>query len=361
MRVATILGTRPELIRLSRILPLLDRLLGDRHQVLHTGQNYDPELDGNIRLEFGLRAPDVQVEAGGRSFAGQLAALLPVVEGWLGRFLPDRFLVLGDTNSSLGALVAARMGVPVYHLEAGNRCHGPESPEEVNRRAIDHTATVHLCYSERARTNLLAEGLPLARTFVVGNPLAEVIASDSWRDLEAPAKHGFQAGHYLLVTLHRQENVDDPARLAAFMQALNELCRSLGCPALVSVHPRTRAKIESAGLGPWDRLQLSKPLSFTEFCSLQATAKLVLSDSGTAPEECAILGRPLVVLRDYMERQEILERGGCVLWTDRSPVSLPDAAAAVLGGGSGIVPPDHLPRPVAATVARLLLSPVPPC
>jgi len=363
MRVATILGTRPEIIRLSRILPLLDRLLGEGHQVFHTGQNYDVEMDGNLWREFGLRAPDVRMEAGGGTFAEQLAIFLPPLDTWLRGFRPNRFLVLGDTNSSLGSLVAARMGVPVYHLEAGNRCHGLESPEEVNRRAIDHTATVHLCYSERARANLLAEGLPLARTFVVGNPLAEVLASGTWRDPEAPAKQGFRAGHYLLVTLHRQENVDDPGRLAAFMQALNELCRSLGCPALVSVHPRTRAKFEAAGLGPWDRLQLSKPLSFTEFCSLQAAARLVLSDSGTAPEECTMLGRPLVVLRDYMERQEIWERGGCVLWSPESSTPLETAVAAVLDrpGPPVPVPPEYADRPVAATVARLLLSPVPPC
>ena len=177
MKVATILGTRPELIRLSKIIPLLDKLLGagEGHQVFHTGQNFDPWLDADLWREFGLRAPDVRVEAGGGTFAEQLAIFLPRLEAWLRDFQPDRFLVLGDTNSSVGALIAARLGIPVYHLEAGNRCHGHQSPEEVNRRAIDHTATVHLCYSERARMNLVQEGLPLARTFVVGNPLSEVL------------------------------------------------------------------------------------------------------------------------------------------------------------------------------------------
>ena len=363
MKIATTLGTRPEIIRLSKIIPLLDKLLGDRHGLFHTGQSYDRNMDDAFFEEFGLRAPDVRVEAGGGTFAEQLAIFLPRLEAWLRDFQPDRFLVLGDTNSSLGALIAARLGIPVYHIEAGNRCHGPQSPEEVNRRAIDHTATVHLCYSERARINLIAEGLPLARTFVVGNPLAEVLA-----DRPTIAGVGWERigldGPGILATLHRAENVDDLVRLVSFLDAIQELCVALDVRCLMSTHPRTRVRLSglSGRESTWDRIRFTDPLPFGEFVALEATARLVLSDSGTAPEECVILGSPLVVLRDYMERQEVWERGGCVLWAPGSPTSLLVAAEAVLdrSGPSVHVPSEYAVRPVAATVARLLLSPVPP-
>ena len=292
--------------------------------------------------------------------------------------------ILGDTNSSVGALIAARLGIPVYHLEAGNRCHGHQSPEEVNRRAIDHTATVHLCYSERARMNLVQEGLPLARTFVVGNPLSEVLLDKfaicdrdgrpeptpwmraSW-ERAGLGEPGF------LATLHRAENVDDPERLVAFLDAIQGLCVVEGTKplpghcddgevrCLMSTHPRTRARL-AGGEAKWPSIRFSDPLHFGEFVALEAIAQLVLSDSGTAPEECIILGRPLVVLRDYMERQEVWERGGCALWSPGSPTSLEVAAGAVLdrSGPPVPVPTEYAARPVAATVARLLLSPVPP-
>lgn len=370
MKVATILGTRPEIIRLSKIIPLLDGLLGKDHQVFHTGQNFSPELDSAIAAELGLRAPDVRVEAGGGTFAEQLAIFLPRLEAWLRDFRPDRFLVLGDTNSSIGALIAARLGIPVYHLEAGNRCHGPQSPEEINRRAIDHVSTVHLCYSERARMNLVAEGLPLARTFVVGNPLAEVLASQpipmlpEIRALKADLS--LPDGDFLLATMHRAENVDDPERLSAFLGAIQDLCTVQDTRCLLSTHPRTRARLQCLrrGLVPsTDRIVFSDPLPFGDFVALESTAQLVLSDSGTAPEECAILGRPLVVLRDYMERQEVWERGGCILWSPGSPTPLRVAAEAVLyrSDPAAALPLEYVDRPVAATAVRLLLSPVPPC
>lgn len=369
IKVATILGTRPEIIRLSKVIPLLDDLLGagDGHQVFHTGQNYDPELDSAFFEEFGLRAPDVHAQAGGGTFAEQLAIYMPKLEVWLKEFRPDRFLVLGDTNSSLGAVVAARLGIPVYHLEAGNRCHGSQSPEEVNRRIIDHTATVHLCYSERARMNLVAEGLPLARTFVVGNPLAEVLAANrpsgttcnGWELAGLPTA-GSRAR--FLATLHRAENVDDPDRLNAFLNAIDGLCCETGARCLLSTHPRTRARLEGRE-DTWKTIAFSPPMSFRRFLSLEETADSVLSDSGTAPEECAILRRPLVILRDYMERQELLERGTAVLWGPGSPCSLRIAYEAAIRSAHccASLPDGYEPRPVAATVARLLLSPVPPC
>lgn len=378
MRVATILGTRPEIIRLSKIIPLLDNLLGagDGHRVFHTGQNYDRELDTAFFEEFGLRDPDVHAKAGGGTFAKQLAIFLPRLEAWLKEFQPDRFLVLGDTNSSVGALIAARLGIPVYHLEAGNRCHGPQSPEEVNRRAIDHVSTVHLCYTERSRMNLVAEGIPLARTFVVGNPLAEVLSGlrqeprgllehVNRRVLDDKAWEraggGFGRPRWL-ATLHRQENVDAPDRPKAFLDAIQAACDGAGARCLMSTHPRTRAWLKGQE-ATWDRIYFSRPLPFGQFVAMEASADLVLSDSGTAPEECAITARPLVILRDYMERQEVLERGGAVLWAPGSPTPLSLAARSVMDPSvlPVPIPPEYAPHPVAATVARLLLSPVPPC
>lgn len=372
MKIATILGTRPEIVRLSKIIPLLDELLGagTGHRVFHTGQSYDRELDSDLWQEFGLCDPDVRVEAGGGDFSQQLAAFMPPLEAWLRTFRPDRFLVLGDTNSSVGALIAARLGIPVYHLEAGNRCHGPESPEEVNRRLIDHVSTVHLCYSERARMNLVAEGLPLARTFVVGNPLAEVLAGElldggepTLRMLMSWTHQGWGSAldeGRVLATLHRAENVDDPKRLQAYLDAIDGLCMGIGARCLMSTHPRTRTRLDGRE-GTWERIRFCRPLPFGEFLALEATADLVLSDSGTAPEECAILSKPLVILRDYMERQELLERGVGVLWAPGSPCSLAVAHEAAVRSDDRVpLSEGHEARPVAATVARLLLSPVPP-
>jgi len=369
MRVATILGTRPEIIRLSLLLPLLDDLLGPgNHQVFHTGQNFDAELDGNFWDELKLRPPDFHAGAGGGTFAEQLAGFFPKLENWLGSFQPDRFLVLGDTNSSLGGLVAARMRIPVYHLEAGNRCHGPESPEEVNRHVIDHAATVHLCYSERARMNLVAEGLPLARTFVVGNPLAEVLHRGKAMTEDPGGEffqvHGIAEGEqYALASLHRAENTAGE-RLWDFLSAIDGTAQQLGYRVLMSTHPRLRQRLDAKENGGvwYPNISFHKPLPYYDYVKLQRFAEVILSDSGTAPESCAMLRKPLVALRDYMERQELLEAGCCVLWTDRSQISLKAAIKAVQCTSlfPPVIPPEHAPRPVAATVARLLLSPVPP-
>ena len=371
MKIATVAGTRPEWIRLSKLIPLLDSLLGNGHRLVHTGQNFSPELDANLFAELDLRRPDLRIESGGESFANQFAVLMPALEDFLARERPDRMVILGDTNSSLGAaIVAARLGIAIYHVESGNRCHGHQSPEEVNRRVIDHTSTVHLCYSERARMNLVAEGLPLARTFVVGNPLAEVLASEfsiegeptPWQSKTWDMVGLSGPGMRFLSTMHRAENVDDQARLWAFLNALQAACEGENAMCLMSTHPRMRARLNGTEAA-WNRIVFSRPLPFRQFVAMEATADLVLSDSGTAPEECAILARPLVILRDYMERQEVLERGGAVLWAPGYPVSLWMAVRSVMdrSGLPAPIPPEYSVRPVAATVARLLLSPVPPC
>jgi UDP-N-acetylglucosamine 2-epimerase (non-hydrolysing) len=367
VKVATILGTRPEIIRLSKIIKKLDSVLGrDNHHVFHTGQNYDRNLDAAFFEELELREPDCRVEAGGGTLAEQLAICLPKLERWLLHFQPDRFLVLGDTNSSVGALIAARLGIPVYHLEAGNRCHGAESPEEVNRKVIDHISTVHLCYSERARMNLIAEGLPLARTYVVGNPLAEMVSLNNpketgyARHFMLYKKYNVDRDKYILSTLHRAENVDNPERLQAFLDAIQSVALALDMKAVMSLHPRTKGKL---GDQTYDNIIFCAPMPFREFLTLEMGAGLVISDSGTAPEECAMMHKPLIILRDYMERQEVLERGCCALWTDRSQCTLLKVATTLLSQSRDdyhFQAPEEYCRPVASTVAQILLSPVPP-
>ena len=360
MKVATILGTRPEIIRLSKLIPLLDELC--EHQVFHTGQNRDPELDANFFAELGLRKPDRHVHYGDETFAGQLSHFLPPLEDWLKNFRPDRFLVLGDTNSSVGALIAARLGIPVYHLEAGNRCCGPESPEEMNRKVIDHTATVHLCYSERSRANLLAEGLPISRTFVVGNPLAEILLErDADLYVSASDVAGREVEKYAVASLHRAENVDDE-RLWDFLAAMNAVAEDMDWQVFMSTHPRTRKRLLIAfGEQRYPNIIFLKPQPFSIWICLERHADIMFSDSGTAPETCAILRTPLVVLRDYMERQALLEKHRIILWTDRSETTLRAAVDAVLRPSFTLAQTDEAElRPTAQATARHLLSPVPP-
>lgn len=308
MKIVTILGTRPEIIRLCRVIPLLDTI-GD-HVVVHTGQNYDIALDQIFFDQLGVRKPDHHLGARGTP-AQQIGAILTGLETILQRLKPDRFLVLGDTNSSMGAIIAKRLAVPVYHMEAGNRCYDDRVPEEVNRRIIDHSSDVLMPYTERSRQNLLAEGIPGRRIYVTGNPIFEVM--EFYRpQVEASSilsTLGLAAGEYFLVTLHRAENVDIPARLASFVDAFAQLAARHDRPVIVSTHPRTKARLASLGLASNPRVRFLEPFGFFDFMHLEKQARCVLSDSGTVQEECAILKVPNVTLRDVTERPETIECG----------------------------------------------------
>ena len=296
MKVVTIAGTRPEWIRLSQIIPKLDRFCD--HILVDTMQNYDENLRDIFFEELNIRKPDYKLGMDGKDLGGQLATLLFDLYPVLVKEKPDAFLVLGDTNSSLGAILAKRLGIRVFHLEAGNRCHDPKSPEEVNRKIIDHCTDIHLPYTELSRQNLLREGIPAQKIFVVGNPIKEVIDSVEYKEPVTNYKY--------LVTLHRQENVDNPERLKEFLKAINNLHGTVLSP----MHPRTRKKItDKVGV----QVRVVNPLGFKEFIARERSVECVLTDSGTVQEECAIFGVPCVTLRDTTERPETLETGSNIV------------------------------------------------
>jgi UDP-N-acetylglucosamine 2-epimerase (non-hydrolysing) len=354
LKILTILGTRPEIIRLSRVIPKLDALCD--HVVVHTGQNYDPRLKDVFFEELGVRAPDHTLEARG-SFAVQVGAILSGCERLLESVKPDRVLILGDTNSGLASILARRMGVPVYHMEAGNRCYDDRVPEEVNRRIIDHSSDVLLPYTERSRQNLLREGIAGQRIFVTGNPIFEVIQHYEPRVMKSPilGKLGLKERGYFLVTLHRAENVDVEPRLRAFVEAFDRLQREHGIPVIVSTHPRTRSRL--AGLKPArdnEGIRYLDPFGFFDFIALEKNARCVLSDSGTVQEECCILRVPNVTLRDVTERPETLECGSNVL-SGADPRAILELVRLVTSrDATWTAPAEYLRPDVSGTVAGLL-------
>lgn len=311
-RVMTVVGTRPEIIRLSRTLPRLDAAFD--HVLVHTGQNFDHRLSQVFFDELELRPPDRNLKVDTSSLGGVLAGTLLGVEEALLEVRPHALVVLGDTNSSIAAVMAKRLQVPVYHLEAGNRCFDANVPEEVNRRLVDHVADFNLVYTEHARRNLLAEGLASRRIALTGSPMREVL--DYYRTkIERSAilsSLGLEARRYLLVSLHREENVDEPKRLACLVRILQAVGSETGLPVLVSTHPRTRIRLEKVGLASATGIRFHEPYGFFDYVRLQENAYCVLSDSGTIAEEAAILGLSAVCLRPAIERPEALEAGAVV-------------------------------------------------
>ena len=356
MKVVTLFGTRPEIIRLSAVIRTLDPFC--TNILVHTGQNYDPLLSDVFFTELSVRRPDVHLGVGAASsFASQAAAILEKSGEVLERERPDRVLILGDTTSGLSAIVAARLGIPVYHMEAGNRCYDDRVPEEINRRVIDHSSTVLMPYTERSKDNLVREGIERERIFVTGNPIFEVLNHyqqqiDSSRALERLA---VTDKGYLLVTLHRAENVDRPARLARILGALTTAGQTHGLPVLVSVHPRTADRMKEFGV-TGSGLTLLRPLGFFDFVRLEKRARAVLSDSGTVQEECAIFGVPNVTLRDVTERAETVECGSNVLSGSR-PEDIARALALALETGTDwTAPPEYVVPMVSRTVAKIVLG-----
>lgn len=356
MKIVTVLGTRPEIIRLARVIPVLDAHC--QHVLVHTGQNFDPLLSDLFFNELALRAPDYHLEVRADSFGAQIGQILAKTEEVLAREKPDRLLLLGDTNSSLCAIIAKRMGIEVYHMEAGNRCYDDRVPEEVNRRAIDHSSDVLMPYTERSRQNLLAEGIPGRRVIVTGNPIQEVMtAFASENPDETFKKAGVERKHYFLVTLHRAENVDDPVRLKSFVEGLHAVHKTYGLPVLVSTHPRTALRMEKAGIeNKGKSVIFSPPFGFKAFIALQRNAAGVLTDSGTVQEESCILGVPNVTLRDTTERPETLECGSNILSGCRPDDILRTLGVALGRKGTWIAPPEYRVGNVSETVANILLQ-----
>jgi UDP-N-acetylglucosamine 2-epimerase (non-hydrolysing) len=355
MKIMTILGTRPEIIRLSRIIPLLDA--SATHVLVHTGQNFDERLSAVFFEELEVRAPDVFMGARADAAAAQIGQILEQTETLLLRHRPDRLLILGDTNSGLSSLVARRLGVPVYHMEAGNRCYDDRVPEEVNRRVIDHCSSVLMPYTERSRANLLREGIPGERIFVTGNPIKQVIAAhDSGISASTILTTlGVRAKEYFLVTLHRAENVDSEPRLRSFVEALRRLHEIYGFPVICSFHPRTRSQVQAYGVNvTGEGLHFLEPFGFFDFIRLERDAFCVLTDSGTVQEETCLFAVPNVTLRDVTERPETLECGSNFL-SGADVDGIAEAVALVTSSTTRwSPPPEYLAEYVAETVCRIV-------
>ena len=319
----TIVGTRPEIIRLARVIARLDETPGVHHVLVHTGQNYDRQLSQVFFEDLGLRPPDHYLGVDTSSLGRVLGGVLVETERVLVAEEPDAVLVLGDTNSCISAVMAKRMRIPTYHMEAGNRCFDENVPEETNRRLVDHVADFNLAYTEHARRNLLAEGLHPRRVLVTGSPMQEVL--EHFRnDIESSdvlTRLGLSAGAYFLVSAHREENVDSPHRLSKLLDCLDRVYAEWKLPIIVSTHPRTRKRVDDlcrddsalrGRLGDQD-IRWLEPFGFHDYNHLQLRAAAVLSDSGTIAEESAILGFPAITLRDSIERHEALDAGTIVM------------------------------------------------
>lgn len=315
LKVATIVGTRPELIKLSRVIAALDRHMD--HVLVHTGQNYDYELNQIFFDELEIRRPDHFLDADAESAAEAIGSIIASSDGVLERERPDAVLLLGDTNSCLSAISAKRRKIPIFHMEAGNRAFDQRIPEEINRKIVDHVSDINLTYTEHARRHLLGEGIDPDRVIKTGTPLAEVLtyyrpkieASSILRDLNLPSRRFFVASS------HREENVDDPSRLKRLIEALEAVSQHYDLPMIVTTHPRTRSRMEAAGLTEKANpgLRFMDPFGFLDYVRLQMEAFCVLSDSGSLTEEASLLDLPAVALREAHERPEGMDEGTVVM------------------------------------------------
>lgn len=312
MKILTILGTRPEIIRLSRIIPKLD-LICD-HRVFHTGQNYDRNLNDVFFEELDLRQPDYTISNEQSYFSVQLGKIFIGVETYINQFKPDRVLVLGDTNSSLSAVVFERLGIPVYHMEAGNRCYDLKVPEEKNRRIIDTVSSINLPYTWQSRENLLREGYPNNQIYVTGNPIKEVIDyyQSKIDERDILARLGVEQGDYIIATAHRAENVDVDERLVSIFRAFEQISQEK--QIVFSCHPRTRARLNQFGVNTENpRIKIVEPLGFFDFVKLEQNSFMAITDSGTVQEEMCLFNIPTVTIRDTTERPETVWCGSNIV------------------------------------------------
>lgn len=359
LKVMTIVGTRPEVIRLSEIIKKNDSLFD--HVLVHTGQNWDYTLNEVFFKELGLRAPDHYLDSVGQNLGETIGNIIARSYSLMEKERPDALLILGDTNSALSAISAKRLKIPTFHMEAGNRCFDENLPEEINRRIIDHISDIHLPYTEHARRYLIAEGVQKEHIYVTGSPMAEVLMKhkaeiDSSRVLE---ELGLQKDKYFLVSAHREENIDDEQNFLSLMNTLNTIAEEYQMPVIYSTHPRSQNRIEKRGFTFHPLVRSLKPFGFFDYNHLQLNAYCVLSDSGTVPEEAAVMGFPAISLRTSTERPEALDKGGIVLGgvTDESVLQAVEITRTMWEKGERGVPViDYIDENVSTKVIKIIQS-----
>lgn len=359
LKVMTIVGTRPEIIRLCEIIRKCDRYFD--HVLVHTGQNYDYELNQVFFEDLGLRAPDYYLNSVGKNLGETMGNIIAKAYELFLEVKPDAVLILGDTNSALSAIPAKRLKIPIFHMEAGNRCFDENLPEEINRRIVDHISDIHLPYTEHARRYLMAEGVRKEHIYVTGSPMAEVLHLYEKQIAESKALEtlGLEPNRYFLVSAHREENIDNPRNFLSLMQALNTVAETYQLPVIYSTHPRSEKRIKDQGFQFHPLVRSLKPFGFFDYNKLQQNAYCVLSDSGTVPEESAIVGFPAVSIRTSTERPEALDKGGIILGgvTGKDVLQAVELARAMYDNGElGVPVPDYTDTNVSVKVVKIIQS-----
>ncbi len=361
LHVVTIVGTRPEIIRLSRVVSRLNESKSIKHTLVHTGQNYDYNLNQVFFKDLGLKKPDIFLEAAGTTAVETIGNIIIKTEPVLKKLNPDALLVLGDTNSCLSAIVAKKFKIPIFHMEAGNRCFDQNVPEETNRKIVDHIADINLPYSSIAREYLLKEGINADRIIKTGSPMNEVLKFylDKINQSDILKSLGFKKGSYFVVSSHREENVDNPRKLDVFISTLNDLAEKYNYPIIFSTHPRTRKQLEKVTISPSNKIQFIDPLGFIDYNSLQLNSFVVLSDSGTISEEATILNFRAINIRSSHERPEAIEEA-IVMFTDLNKQRILRAVNLLentsLPKTNEISVLDYRPENISEKIEKIILS-----
>ena len=360
IKVMTILGTRPEIIRLSSVMALLDKFV--EHKIVYTGQNYDYELSEIFFRDLEVRKPDYFLKVDNSSLGSVMGNILISIEKVLQEERPDAVLILGDTNSSIAGIMAKRMKIPIYHMEAGNRCFDLNVPEETNRRIIDHISDFNLVYTEHARRHLLSEGLSHRRIYLTGSPMKEVLLTHM-KNIQSSSildQLKLKKDSYFIVSIHREENVDNEENLSLLLNSLNLICEEYDLPVIISTHPRTRKRLEALfGVGLHANMQFLKPFGFFDYNHLQMNCSCAISDSGTISEESSILSFPAITVRSSMERPEALDTGNIIL-TGLDPETILHAIRVMMeekgSQRKNVIPAEYEIENVSERVLKLIVG-----
>jgi len=359
LKVMTIVGTRPEVIRLSETIKKMDTYFN--HILVHTGQNYDYNLNQIFFEELNIRKPDIFLESVGGHLGQTIGNIISLSYEVLEKEKPDALLILGDTNSSLAAIPAKRLKIPIFHMEAGNRCFDQNLPEEINRRIVDHTCDVNLCYTEHARRYLNYEGVPKERTYVVGSPMAEVLTSniEKIKSSKVIETLGLEKGKYILLSAHREENIDNEQNFLALMNAVNAMAEKYNMPVIYSTHPRSKKFIEQRGFKFHPNVRSLQPFGFPDYNNLQLNAFCVVSDSGTVPEEASYFKFPAVSVRTSTERPEAIDKGNFVIGSITTEQVLQAVDMAVemnKNNDLGVDVPNYVDENVSVKIVKIIQS-----